>query len=72
MQVPGVDFTESFSQVASDISKRIIIEMNLYQEEEGCVAEIFHVEAAFLNLYMQVYIFIEWTEHIVDLGIITN
>ena len=32
MQVPGVEFTESFLPVASDTSTRIVIRLTLYHE----------------------------------------
>ena len=48
MQVPGVDFTESFYPVASDTSTRII-GLYLYYEDNGCIAESHGVEAEFLH-----------------------
>ena len=38
MQVPGVDFTESLSSVASDTSTRILIGLALYYEDDAWVA----------------------------------
>ena len=35
MQVPGVNFIESFSPVAFDTSTRILIGFNLYYEYDG-------------------------------------
>ena len=49
MQVPGVDFTESFYPVASDTSTRIIIGLSLYYEDNGWIAESHEVEAEFLH-----------------------
>ena len=72
MQVPGVDTTELFSTVTLDTSTRILIVMNLYHEEYGWVAEICDVEVEFLKPNMEVEMFIEWPEGIVDLGIIKN
>ena len=70
MQVPGVDFTESFSPVISDTSTSILIGLNLYHEEEGWITEICDVEAEFLHPNITVEMFIECPEVIVDLGII--
>ena len=43
MQVLGVDFTESFSPVASDTSTRILIVLTLYYGDNVCIAELFDV-----------------------------
>ena len=59
MQVPRVDFTESFLSITSDISTRILNGLNVYQEEEGWVSDICDVEVAFLHPDMQVEMFIE-------------
>ena len=69
-QVPGVDFTESLSPVASETSPRILMGLDLYHEEEGWVAEICDAEAEFLHPNMEVEMFIEWPKGIVDLEII--
>ena len=58
MQVPGVDFTESFSQVTSDTSTRIVIGLTLYYEDYGCIAELCDVEAAFLHPSIEVEMYI--------------
>ena len=70
MQVPGVDFTGSFSSVATDTSTIILIGLTLFHKEEGWVAELCDVEEMFLHKFMLVEMFIEWNEEIVDLGII--
>ena len=49
MQVPGVDFTGSFSSVATDTSTIILIGLILFHEEERWVAEICDMEAEFLH-----------------------
>ena len=53
MQIPGVDYTESFTPVASDTAIRTIIAMFLYYfhtDKKGkWDLEMFDVEAAFLN-----------------------
>jgi hypothetical protein len=61
MQIPGVDYTESFSPVATDASARTVIGISLYYigHEKALTAindkrvmEVFDVEAAFLNATM--------------------
>ena len=49
-----------------------MIGITLYHEEEGLVADICDMEAAFLHPDMQVEIFIEWPEGIVYLCIVTK
>ena len=53
MQIPGVDYTESFAPVASDTGIRVVIGIFLYylhqKPEDNWVLESFDVEAAFLN-----------------------
>ena len=70
MQVPGVDFVESLSLVASDTSTRIMIGLTLYHTKKGSIYELCDVEAEFLYPDMQVEIFIEWPGGIVDLTIV--
>ena len=50
----------------------ILIVLNLFHKEEGWVAEPCDAESEFLHPYIPVEMFIEWTEGIVDLGIITK
>ena len=72
MQVPGVDFTEKFSPVATDTSTRIIIALVLYYSHLGWVCEAFDVEAAFLEPYMDIEMYVQWPEGIVELGFLTE
>ena len=71
MQVPGVDFTEKFSPVANDTSTRIIILLTLYYTPQGWVCEVFDVEAAFLEPYLDNVMYIQWPEGIVELGFLS-
>ena len=71
-QVPGVDFTESFSPVALHSSTRIIISVTLYFTEEGWVCEVFDVEAAFLEPFLDIEMYICWPEGMVELGFLTK
>ena len=72
MQVPGLEFTESFLSVASDTSTRILIEITSYHEENVWVPEICYVEASFLHPNMEVEISVEWCEVILYLVLITK
>ena len=72
MQVPGIDFTEKFSPVATDTSTRIIIGITLYYTEDGWVCEAFDVEAAFLEPFLDIEMYIHWPPGIVELGFITE
>ena len=72
MQVPGVDFIESFFPAASNISTSILIGLTLYYKDDGWIAELYDVEGAFIHPNMEVEIYIEWPEGIVDLRIISE
>ena len=72
MQVPGVDFTDSIYPVASDTSTRTLIGLTVYYEDNGLIAELCDVEAAFLHPNTEFKMYIEWLEVIVDLGIISE
>ena len=72
MQVPGVDFTEKFSPVATDTSTRIIIGLVLYYFYLEWVCEAFDVEAAFLEPYMDIEMYVQWPDGIVELGFLTE
>ena len=72
IEVPGVDFTDSFLSVASNTRRSILIGLNLYHKEDLWVAGICDVEATLLHPNLEVEMCIEWPEVIVDLGIITK
>ena len=73
LQIPGVDFTEKFSPVATDMSTRIIIGITLYYASDyEWVCETFDVEAAFLEPYLDIEMYIEWPEGMVELGFLTE
>ena len=48
MKVPGVDFTESLSTVVSDTSKRILIVLTLYYDDDGWIAKQCDAKSPFL------------------------
>jgi hypothetical protein len=76
MQIPGVDYRESFAPVASDIAIREIIAMFLYyyhvDRPNKWDLELFDVEASFLNADLDKQAFIEWPQGILELGFITK
>ena len=76
MQIPGVDYTESFAPVASDTAIRTIIAMFLYYHHTDKKGkwdlEMFDVEAAFLNADLDKQVFIEWPQGMQELGFITE
>ena len=70
MQVPGVDYTESFSPVGFDTSVRIVIGMTLFHDKWEL--EVIDVKAAFLEGDMEKTMYIEWPDGMVHLGFITE
>ena len=72
MQVPVVDYIESFSPVATDTQTRIMIGITSCHNEEVWVAKLCDMEAALLHPYAPVDMFIELNKGILDLGIITK
>jgi transposase InsO family protein len=59
-QIPGVDFTESFSPVANDTAIRTMLAVSLYHDD--WVIEALDVEAAFLNADIEEEVFVEIPE----------
>jgi Reverse transcriptase (RNA-dependent DNA polymerase) len=76
MQIPAVNYSESFAPVASDTSIRVIIAMFLYYhhrpKKSNWDLEMFDVEAAFLNAELDKQVFIEWPQGMLELGFITE
>ncbi|KAI2492351.1 GAG-pre-integrase domain [Fragilaria crotonensis] len=69
-----VDYTESFSPVATDTTVRTAIAMALYRQDEKWTVEMIDIEAAFLNAELESDkpVYAEWPEGMVDLGFITE
>jgi Reverse transcriptase (RNA-dependent DNA polymerase) len=72
MQIPGVDYTESFAPVASDSGIRIVIGIflfffHLFPQDELSL-ETFDVEVAFLNTLLKNPVYIEWPKGLKELG----
>jgi hypothetical protein len=70
MQIPGVDYTQSFSPVGNDTSVRIVIGLALYHKD--WIIEVIDVEAAFLEGDMEKTMYIEWPPGMEHLGFITK
>jgi Reverse transcriptase (RNA-dependent DNA polymerase)/Zinc knuckle len=60
-QIPGVDFTESFSPVACDAAIRTVLAMSLYYgtHSEGWTIDVIDVETAFLNADLEEEVYIK-------------
>ena len=66
VQIPGVDFTDSFAPVATDTSVRILFAIALYYKE--WTIEVIDVEAAFLEADLEEAVYIDWPEGVIELG----
>jgi hypothetical protein len=75
MMIPGVDFTEKFSPVATDESKNLQIALTLWFQGKGkkdWIMRSLDVEAAFLEPSMDKPMYIGIHQALVDLGFITQ
>ena len=74
MQIPGVDYTEKFSPVATASSLRIGLALTLHNdnEEEPWVCELVDVEAAFLEGKLKKSTYINIPQGMVELGFMTQ
>ena len=71
----GMDYTESFSPVATGTTVRTAIAMALYrQNDEEWKIEMIDIEASFLNAELEWDrpVYAEWPEGMVELGFITE
>ena len=71
-QVPGVDYTESFSPVATESTIHILLVYTLWKYKNGWKCEMFDVEAAFLNANLETAMYLRWPEGMKELGFITE
>jgi Reverse transcriptase (RNA-dependent DNA polymerase) len=76
MQIPGVDYPESFAPVASDSGIRIVIGiflffLHMFPQDEW-VLETFDVEVAFLNALLKNPVYIEWPKGLKELGLLSQ
>src|SRR5687768_5512026 len=72
MQIPGIDYTERYSPVASDTTTRIIIMFALWNHKKGWICKTIDIEAAFLEENIEEPTFMEWPPGIKELGQITE
>ena len=71
-QIPGVDYTESFSPVATESTIQILLVYTLWMYKKGWRCEMFDVEAAFLNAELETAMYLKWPEAMQELGFITK
>ena len=68
MQIPGIDYTERFSPVASDTATRMMIMFTLWKQNEEWTCESIDIEAAFLEGGIEEPTFMEWPPGMTQLG----
>ena len=71
-QIPGVDYTESFSPVATESTIQILLVYTLWMYAKGWRCEMFDVEAAFLNAELDTAMYLKWPEAMQELGFISK
>ena len=74
-QVLGVDYTESFSSVASlstIVSIALLLLRALHMEDQKWTCKMFDVEASFLNAELETPMILEWSESMIELGFFTE
>ena len=71
-QIPGVDYTESFSPVATESTINILLLYTLWKCNEGWKCEMFDVEAAFLNAELETAMYLKWPDAMHELGFISK
>ena len=65
----GVDYTQSFSPVATESSIRTFFLLSLYN---NWLPEMIDIEAAFLEADLDVPVFVEWETGLEELGMLTK
>lgn len=71
-QIPGVNYLESFSPVATNTSVRIVLALTLFYQDKGWKCSIIDIEAAFLEGMIETPTYLEWPEGIDKLGFKTS
>jgi Reverse transcriptase (RNA-dependent DNA polymerase) len=69
VQIPGVDFNLTHSPVATDMSVKVILVLDLYFDWE---VEILDIEAAFLEAELDESVYIQWPDRLLQLGLVTS
>ena len=70
IQIPGVDFTDSFAPVATDTSIRVVFAITMHKKT--WTLEVIDVEASFLEGDLEEDIYLEWPEGVVEFGFEDN
>ena len=80
--IPGVDYTESFSPVTTEVGVRTVIGISLHfinedvaknvPENDQWVLEVYDVEAAFLNANPGTKMYLKIPDEMVELGFVTR
>src|SRR5688572_26083261 len=68
MQIPGVDYTEWYSPVASDTTTRMMIMFALQKHKKDWICETIDIEAAFLEGDIEESTFMKWPPGMKELG----
>jgi hypothetical protein len=68
MQIPGIDYTERFSPVATDTTTRMMIMYTLWKQESNWICETIDIEAAYLEGDIEEPTFMEWPPGMIELG----
>lgn len=71
MQIPGVDYTEKFSPVATDASLKTLIAVTLFFQDDNWTICSLDVEAAFLEPLMDTPMYITIHDALVACGFVT-
>ena len=66
VQIPGVDFTDSFAPVATGTSVRVLFAIALYYKD--WTIEVIDVKAAFLEANLEEAVYFDWPEGVIKLG----
>ena len=69
-QIPGIDYSETFSPVANDSSIRIVLSITL--TNKGWEINVVDIEAAFLEAHLEEDVYIEWPEGLIEMGFTTK
>ena len=73
MQIPGVDYTESLSPVATDTAIRILLGLTMFYKWKGWVCHSYDVEAAFLEPKVDdLEMYLELLQGVKELGFLTQ
>lgn len=69
-QIPGVDYSESFSPVANETSTCLALLLTLFNQDKGWECDVIDIEAAFLEGEIDTPSYLDWPDGIELLGFI--